>query len=88
MFLTKKHLNRRTILRGAGAALALPLLDSMIPAGTALAQTAAQPRRRFGAVFIPNGAIMEQWTPSGTGTGFTLSSTLKPLAPFRGRAVK
>ena len=47
MFLTKKHLNRRTILRGAGAALALPLLDSMIPAGTALAQTAASPKPRF-----------------------------------------
>ena len=63
MFLTKKHLPRRTFLRGAGAAIALPLLDSMIPAGTALAATAARPMLRAGFVYIPMGAQMPQWTP-------------------------
>jgi hypothetical protein len=86
-WLTRKRLSRRHVLRGLGAAVSLPLLDAMVPAATALAQTAAQPKRRFGAVFIPNGAIMEQWTPSGTGTGFTMSSTLKPLEPFREKLV-
>jgi hypothetical protein len=58
MFLTKKHLSRRTVLRGAGATLALPLLDAMIPAATALAQTAAAPKLRMGFFYIPHGAIM------------------------------
>ena len=82
-WLTKKRISRRHALRGMGAAVALPLLDAMVPAATVLAQTAASPRRRFGAVFIPNGAIMEQWTPAGTGAGFTFSPTLKALEPFR-----
>ena len=70
---------------GIGAAVALPLLDAMVPALTALAQTAANPRTRFGAVFIPNGAVMEQWTPAATGAGFELTPILKPLEPFRDR---
>ncbi len=82
-WITRARVDRRRVLRGLGAAVALPLLDAMVPAATALAQTPALPRRRFGAVFIPNGAIMEQWTPAGAGEGFDLSPTLAPLAPHR-----
>jgi hypothetical protein len=71
------------MLRGLGAALALPLLDSMIPAATALQKTAANPVRRLGAVYLPNGMNMAQWTPATDGAGFELSPTLEPLAPFR-----
>jgi hypothetical protein len=63
MFLSKKHLARRTFLRGAGATIALPLLDAMVPAGTALAQTAAAPQPKLGFIYFPHGAIMDQWTP-------------------------
>ncbi len=83
MFVTKRSLPRRTFLRGLGATVALPLLDAMVPSFTALAQTPANPRTRFGAVFVPNGAIMESWTPSGVGSGFEFSPILKPLEPFR-----
>ena len=69
-FISKKHLSRRTFLRGAGVAMALPLLESMVPAGTALAQTAANPRTRFGAIYVPHGATMYEWTPEKDGTGF------------------
>jgi hypothetical protein len=86
-FITKTHLPRRTFLRGVGAAVALPLLDAMVPSLTALAQTPARPRTRFGAVFIPNGAIMESWTPTGVGAGFEFSPSLKPLEPFRDSVV-
>ena len=68
MFITKKHLSRRTVLRGVGAAVALPLLDAMVPASTALAQTAAAPKPRLGFFYFPHGAIMEQWTPAKEGT--------------------
>jgi hypothetical protein len=85
MFIAKKYLSRRTLLRGAGAAVALPLLDSMVPAGTALAQTAARPRSRFASIYIPHGATMDKWTPSTTGKGFEFSEILKPLEPFRNR---
>jgi hypothetical protein len=64
MFLTRKHLSRRTVLKGAGAAIALPLLDAMIPAGTALADTAAAPSRRLGFVYFPHGALQDQWQPA------------------------
>jgi hypothetical protein len=83
MFVTKKHLSRRTLLRGAGAALALPLLDAMIPASTAFAQTAAAPRPRMGFVYFPHGAIMSQWTPAADGRDFELPPLLKPLEPFK-----
>ena len=92
MFLTKKHLSRRTVLRGAGATLALPLLDAMIPAATALAQTAAVPKLRMGFFYIPHGAIMgntvhgpdmDRWTPSGAGADFRLSPILKALEPHK-----
>jgi len=85
MFITRKSLSRRTLLRGAGTALALPLLDSMIPAGTALAQTAAAPRSRFASIYIPHGATMDKWTPETDGRNFEFSEILKPLEPFRSR---
>ena len=85
MFITKKHLSRRTVLKGAGVTLALPLLDAMVPAATALAQTAAAPKMRAGFFYIPHGAIMDntshgpamdKWTPSGSGADFKLSPIL------------
>ena len=83
MFITKKHLPRRTFLRGVGATMALPLLDAMIPARTALAQTAANPTPHLGFIYFPHGAIMNQWTPATEGSNFELSPILKPLEPFK-----
>ena len=83
MFITKKYLNRRTVLRGAGAMIALPLLDAMIPAGTALANTAAKPLVKLGFVYFPHGAIMEKWTPEKEGADFDLTPILEPLKPFQ-----
>jgi hypothetical protein len=83
MFITKTHLPRRTFLRGLGTTLALPLLDAMVPALSAAARTAAQPVRRLGFVYIPNGANMAAWTPVDTGSGYTMPATLEPLAGFR-----
>jgi Protein of unknown function (DUF1552) len=83
VFLTKKHLSRRTVLKGAGAAIALPLLDAMIPAGTALANTAAAVKPRLGFVYFPHGAIQKHWTPEATGQDFKFSPILKPLEPLR-----
>ena len=83
MFITKKHIPRRTFLRGIGAAVALPLLDSMIPASTALAQTAAGPRLRMGFIYFPHGAIMDQWTPKTSGKDFQISPILQPLEPYK-----
>lgn len=85
MFITRKSLSRRTLLRGAGAAIALPLLDSMIPAATALAQTVAAPRSRFASIYIPHGATMDLWTPATDGRDFEFSEILKPLEAFRSR---
>ena len=85
MFITKKSLPRRTFLRGVGASLALPLLDSMIPARTLLAQTAAKPTTRLGFVYVPHGAIMDKWTPATVGSDFEFTPILKPLEPFRDR---
>jgi len=83
MFLTKKHLPRRTFLRGMGVTLALPLLDSMIPARTAWANTVAKPNLRFAACYVPHGTIMGKWYPVGDGADFEFSQILKPLEPFR-----
>jgi hypothetical protein len=83
MIVTKKALDRRTLLRGIGATLALPLLDGMVPALTAIEQTAAKPVRRFGVVYVPNGIRMEHWTPAADGRVFELTEILRPLAPFR-----
>ena len=81
-FITKAHLSRRTFLRGAGVTLALPLLESMIPAATLFGQTAAKARTRLGAIYFPHGAIMPQWTPASEGAGFELTPILQPLKPF------
>ncbi|HUQ50633.1 MAG TPA: hypothetical protein VM692_00340, partial [Gammaproteobacteria bacterium] len=72
MFISKKHLSRRTVLRGVGAAVALPLLDAMIPAGTALAQTAARRKPKLGFFYLPHGAVMDRWRPAATGREFEL----------------
>ncbi len=83
MFLTKKYIPRRKFLRGVGATMALPLLDAMIPARTALAQTAANPAPHLGFIYFPHGAIMKHWTPESTGADFKISPILKPLEPFQ-----
>ena len=80
-FLTKKHLSRRTFLRGAGGTLALPFLESMLPAGSRAA--AAVPGTRLAFIFFPHGVTMDKWTPAGTGTDFELTPILEPLRPYR-----
>lgn len=81
----KRHLSRRALLRAAGVTMALPLLDAMIPAATAWAKTAAKPRPRFGAFYIPHGATMAKWTPAKTGSDFEFTEILMPLEPYRDR---
>jgi hypothetical protein len=83
MFNTRKYLSRRTLLKGAGASIALPLLDAMIPAHTALAQTAAVPQPRLGFVYFPHGALQDEWEPKKTGRDFEFPFILKPLEPLR-----
>jgi hypothetical protein len=83
MFVTKKHLSRRTVLRGMGTTLALPLLDAMIPANTALAQTAAKATPHLGFIYFPHGAVMNRWTPAGEGKINEFGEILKPLEPYR-----
>src|SRR5579862_9071408 len=92
MFLTKKHINRRAVLKAAGVTLGLPFLDAMMPAHTALAQTAAVPKLRTGFFYLPHGAIMgntshgpamDRWTPSGAGASFKLSQILASLEPYK-----
>ena len=87
MIVTRKAISRRTVLRGLGTTVALPLLDAMVPALTAMQKTAAAPVRRLGVVYHPNGVIYENWLPKGTGRDFTLSPVLEPLEPFRKRLV-
>src|ERR1700741_4789281 len=83
MFLTRKHLSRRPLRKGAGASIALPLLDAMIPAGTALAQTAAVPKTRLGFVYFAHGALQDEWQPKQTGRDFEFPFILKSLEPLR-----
>jgi hypothetical protein len=83
VFIAKKSIPRRTLLRGLGTAIALPFLDAMVPAFTPLAKAAANPKMRFGAVYFPNGAIMQEFTPKTVGTGFEFTPILKPLEPFK-----
>jgi len=80
MFITKLSLPRRTFLRGIGATVALPFLEAMVPA---FKTSAAVSARRFGAVFVPNGAIVDEWTPKTPGQGFELTTILKPLDAFK-----
>jgi hypothetical protein len=79
MFISKKTVSRRRVLQGLGAAVALPLLDSMVPAMAA----SVKPTLRFGAVYVPNGIVMQNWSPEITGTDFELTPILQPLAPFK-----
>src|SRR3982751_3042029 len=79
-FITRKHLDRRTFLRGMGAAIALPMLDAMRPA---LASEPAQAPLRLAFTYIPNGVTMRDWKPAVTGDAFEFSRILKPLEPFR-----
>src|SRR5271169_3701369 len=92
MFITKKHIARRTVLKAAGVKLALPFLEAMVPAATALAQTAAVPKMRAAFFYIPHGAIMyntsygpamDKWTPTGSGADFKLSPILSSLEPYK-----
>jgi hypothetical protein len=83
MIITKKAIPRRTVLRGIGAGLALPLLDGMVPAFAAIRNSAANPVRRFGVVYVPNGMAMKHWTPDGEGTGFEITRLLDPIAAYR-----
>src|SRR6187549_2911809 len=82
-FLTGKSLPRRTVLRGLGASLSLPLLDAMLPAFASRAHAATTRAHRFLAFYVPNGMAMPHWTPKGEGKDFELSPILEPLAPFR-----
>jgi hypothetical protein len=83
MMITRKSLSRRAMLQGLGASLALPLLDSMVPALAATKSTAAKPALRMAFVYVPNGIIQKDWLPSSTGTGFEFLRTMKPLEPYR-----
>jgi len=83
MFISKKAIPRRTVLRGIGATLALPFLDSMMPALSAMAKTASRPVNRFGVMYVPNGMIMKNYLPAVEGKAFELTPTLSTLAPFR-----
>ena len=87
MFISKLSLPRRTFLRGVGATVALPLLEAMVPAATAIAKTAATPRKRFGAVYIPHGAIMDEYRPATEGSGFEFTPILKPLESVKDSVV-
>jgi len=83
MYITRKHISRRTVLKAAGYSVALPLLDAMIPAATALANTAAAPKLRMAFVYFPHGAVMGQWTPQKEGPDFDFPQIIAPLKPFQ-----
>jgi hypothetical protein len=83
MFIAKKYLPRRTFLRGMGATIALPLLDSMLPAATALANTAASPQTRYSFLHLPHGAIMGKFTPKTAGKSFDITPILEPFRPYQ-----
>ena len=87
MIVARKAISRRTMLRGIGTAVALPLLDAMVPALTAAQNTPAKAVRRLGVVYHPNGVIYDKWLPKGVGTEFELSLVLSPLEPFRDKLV-
>ncbi|HEX5430966.1 MAG TPA: DUF1552 domain-containing protein, partial [Bryobacteraceae bacterium] len=87
MFITKKHIPRRTFLSGMGVSLGLPLLDSMLPAQTPLRKTAAKPVKRFVGVWHPHGAAPGYWSPLQEGSNFEFSYITKPLEPFRDHTV-
>ena len=84
MFNSKKHIGRRSVLKGVGATIGLPFIGAMVPANTAFAETAAgKVPKRFAFIGFPHGAIMDRWSPAETGTTFTVSPILKPLEPYK-----
>jgi hypothetical protein len=83
MFISRMALPRRTFLRGMGATMALPLVEAMVPALTAIAQTPARPVPRLGFFYVPNGIFMPAWRPIGEGDAFEMAPTMRPLEPFR-----
>ena len=85
MFISKKYLSRRTVLRGLGTSVGLPLLDAMVPAATVLAQTAANVQPRMGFIYFPHGAVMERWTPTTTGADFEVPEILSPAAAHKNK---
>src|SRR5262249_27098528 len=85
MVITQKALPRRTVLRGLGTTLALPLLDAMVPALARAQSPAAKPPTRLSTVYLPNGIMMDKWIPDAEGTNFHLKPIMEPLAPFRDR---
>ncbi|HEY6342389.1 MAG TPA: DUF1552 domain-containing protein [Bryobacteraceae bacterium] len=85
MVITKKHLSRRTLLRGAGVSVALPFLDAMLPAQSPIRWSAAAPPSRFSFVYVPHGMIMDEFTPASEGADFEITNILTPLEPFRDR---
>ena len=87
MMIFKKAIPRRTFLRGAGATLALPLLDAMVPAFASPAESSAKPPLRMSFLYVPNGVAMRNWTPASDGSAFEWSRILEPLAPFRDRVL-
>src|SRR5271156_4354049 len=87
MFITRKHIPRRTFLRAAGVALALPFLESMVPAQTPLSKTAANPKTRFTGIFVPHGMAPGYWVPKTEGKDFEFPMIMKPLEPFRDKTV-
>src|ERR1700730_9359640 len=82
-FITKKHLSRRTFLHGTGVTLALPFLESMLPAQTPLKAAAANSRTRLSFIYFRHGVTMDKWVPASEGTGYEFTQILKPLEPFR-----
>ena len=82
MMITRKPIARRTLLRGLGASVALPLLESMMPSAKA-AEAAAASRKRLQVLYLPNGMVMQNWTPAELGENYAMSTTLKPLESFR-----
>src|SRR5215831_2598278 len=87
MFITKKHIPRRTFLTGAGATIALPLLEAMLPAQTPIRQTAANPKTRFVGIFVPHGMAPGYWVPKTEGANFEFTPITEPLEPLRDRVL-
>ena len=85
MIIFKKAIPRRTMLKGLGAAIALPILDSMVPAMTPLVKTAGKPVQRFGVIYVAHGASPGHWIPATEGAAYELTEPLRPLAAFRDR---
>ena len=85
MIITRKAMNRRTLLRGTGAVLALPLMEAMMPASSHAAEAAAAARKRLHVIYAPNGMMMEHWTPAKAGADYEMTPILKPLEPYRNK---